>query len=216
MIRYMIRLALLFILPYNLREAKVSYPHMLSYTDLTKGVIFLKDGEPYEVLDASFSRMQQRKAVVSAKIKNITTGKIYDVTLQASDSFKEAEIERKPLTFLYGHRDEYVFTDPANKKNRYTLTDEEISDKKKWLKPNTEVVAVFFGDKLLTITLPIKMDLKVTEAPPGVQGDRSSSGNKSVTLETGAIIQVPLFINTDDIVRVNTDTGEYAERVSKA
>jgi elongation factor P len=189
---------------------------MLSYTDLKKGVIFLKDGDPYEVLEASFSRMQQRKAVVSAKIKNITTGKTYDVTLQASDSFGEAEIDRKPLVFLYGHRNEYILTDPANKKNRYTLTDGEIGDKKKWLKPNSEVVAIFFGDKLLNITLPIKMDLRVSEAPPGVQGDRSSSGNKSVILETGAIIQVPLFINTDDIVRVNTDTGEYTERVEKA
>lgn len=189
---------------------------MLSYTDLKKGVIFLKDGEPYEVLDASFSRMQQRKAVVQTKIKNITTGKTYDVTLQASDSFEEAEIERKPLVFLYGHRNEYVLTDPANKKNRYALTENTLGDKIKWLKPNTEVVAVFFGEKLLGIALPIKMDLEVTEAAPGVQGDRSNAGTKSATLETGAIIQVPLFINTGDVIRVNTDTGEYTERVSKA
>lgn len=189
---------------------------MLSYTDLKKGVIFLKDGEPYEVLDASFSRMQQRKAVVQTKIKNIATGKTYDVTLQASDSFEEAEIERKPLIFLYGHRNEYVLTDPANKKNRYKLGEDVLSDRTKWLKPNTEVVAVFYGEKLLGITLPIKMDLEVTEAAPGVQGDRSNAGTKSATLETGAVIQVPLFISTGDIVRVNTDTGEYTERVSKA
>ncbi len=189
---------------------------MLSYTDLKKGIIFLKDGDPYEVLEASFSRMQQRKAVVNTKIRNITTGKTYDVTLQASDSFEEAEIERNPLVFLYGHRDEYVFIDPQNKKNRYTLAKNALGEKIKWLKPNTEVAAVFFGEKLLNITLPIKMDLKVTEAPPGVQGDRSNSGNKSITLETGATIQAPLFINTDDIVRVNTETGEYAERVQKA
>lgn len=189
---------------------------MLSYTDLKKGVIFLKDGEPYEVLDASFSRMQQRKAVVQTKIKNIATGKTYDVTLQASDSFEEAEIERKPLIFLYGHRNEYVLTDPANKKNRYTLGEDVLGDRTKWLKPNTEVVAVFYGEKLLGITLPIKMDLEVTEAAPGVQGDRSNAGTKSATLETGAVIQVPLFISTGDIVRVNTDTGEYTERVQKA
>lgn len=215
------RLALLFILPYNLREANQSYPHkaikiMLSYTDLKKGIIFLKDGDPYEVLDASFSRMQQRKAVVQTKIRNITTGKTYDVTLQASDSFEEAEIERKPLVFLYGHRNEYVFTDPANKKNRYTLGEDALGDKTKWLKPNTEVTAVFFGEKLLNITLPIKMDLEIAEAAPGVQGDRSNAGTKAATLETGAIIQVPLFINTGDVIRVNTDTGEYTERVSKA
>ena len=189
---------------------------MLSYTGLKKGVVFLKEGDPYEVLEASFSRMQQRKAVVQTKIRNISTGKVYDITLQASDSFQEAEVDRKTLVFLYGHRDEFVFTNPANKKNRYTLTEDAIGDNKKWLKPNTEITAVFFGEKLLNITLPIKMELKITEAPPGIQGDRSSSGTKSVTLETGAIIQVPLFINTDDIVRVNTETGEYAERVQKA
>lgn len=189
---------------------------MLSYTGLKKGVIFLKDGDPYEVLDANFSRMQQRKAVVQTKIKNITTGKTYDVTLQASDSFEEAEIERKPLVFLYAHRDEYVFTDPANKKNRYMLTEDALGDRTKWLKASTEVTAVFFGDKLLGITLPIKLDLRVTEAPPGVQGDRSNAGTKAATLETGAAVQVPLFINTGDVIRVNTDTGEYTERVSKA
>lgn len=189
---------------------------MLSYTDLKKGVIFLKDGDPYEVLDASFSRMQQRKAAVSAKIRNITTGKTYDITLQASDAFEEAEIERKPLIFLYGHRNEYVFIDPQNKKNRYTLADAALGEKIKWLKPHTEVTAVFFGDKLLSTTLPIKMDLVVAEAAPGVQGDRFNAGTKAATLETGAAIQVPLFINTGDIIRVNTETGEYAERVQKA
>lgn len=189
---------------------------MLSYTDLKKGVLFLKDGDPYEVLEANFSRMQQRKAVVQTKIRNIRTGKTYEVALQASDSFEETEIERKPLMFLYAHRNEYVLTDPTNKKNRYALDENAIGEKKKWLKPNTEVTAVFFGEKLLSITLPIKMDLKVTEAPPGVQGDRANSGNKAITLETGAVIQAPLFINTDDIVRVNTETGEYTERVEKA
>ncbi|MBI3443020.1 MAG: elongation factor P [Candidatus Sungbacteria bacterium] len=189
---------------------------MLSYTDLKKGVIFLKDGDPYEVLEANFSRMQQRKAVVQTKIRNVRTEKTYEVALQASDSFEEAKIERKRLVFLYAHRNEYIFTDPANKKNRYTLAEGTLGDKIKWLKPNTEVVAVFFGEKLLGIMLPIKMDLKVTEAPPGLQGDRSNSGNKSITLETGTVIQAPLFINTDDIVRINTETGEYTERVEKA
>jgi len=189
---------------------------MLSYTDLKKGVVFLKGGEPYEVLDASFSRMQQRKAVVSAKIRNITTGKTYDVTLQASDSFEEANIERKPLIFLYSHRDEYVLSDPANKKNRHTLAKDALGDKVKWLKPNTEVTAIFFGEKLLSITLPIKVELEVTDAAPGVQGDRSNAGTKTATLETGAIIQVPLFINTGDVIRLNTETGAYTERVLKA
>ena len=130
---------------------------MLSYTDLKKGVLFLKDGEVFEVLEANFSRMQQRKAVVQAKIRKIISGKILDITFQPSDSFEEVELERRPMTFLYQHRAEYVFTDPKNKGNRLTLKEETIGDKKIWLKPNIEVICLFYGEKMITLTLPIKI-----------------------------------------------------------
>ena len=189
---------------------------MLSYTDLKKGALFVMRGAPCEVMEANFSRMQQRKAVVSAKIKNLATGKIADVTFQASDYFEEADIQKRPLVFLYAHRGEYFFSEPDKKQNRFSLTDEAIGDKKRWLKPNTKLTAVFFRDTLLTFSLPIKMDLAVADAPPGIQGDRAQGGTKTVTLETGAVIQTPLFINTGDVIRVNTETGEYAERVTKS
>ncbi len=189
---------------------------MLSYTDLKKGVVFLLEGEPYEVVEASFSRMQQRKAVLQAKIKNLKNGKLLDRTFQASDVYEEANIEKRTLMYLYGHRGEYVFNDPKNPHVRYTLNEEQISDHKKWLKPNTEITAVFLEENLLTFTLPIKMDFKVTEAPPGIQGDRSQGGTRAVTIETGAHVQVPLFINTGDTIRINTETGDYTERVTKA
>ena len=174
------------------------------------------DGNPCEVMDASFSRMQQRKAVVQGKIKNLATGKIVDITFQASDYFEEADVQKRPLIFLYAHRGEYFFSEPEKKQSRFSLTEAVVGDHSRWLKPNTELTAVFFGDKLLTFTLPIKMDFVVTEAPPGIQGDRAQGGTKAVTLETGTVIQVPLFINTGDIVRVNTETGQYVERVEKA
>lgn len=188
---------------------------MLSYTDLKKGVLFIRDGKPFEVVDANFSRMQQRKAVVNARIRDLTNDKLIDVTMQPSDYFEEAAVEKRPLIFLYAHRGEYFFADPDKRQNRFPLKEEVLGDNKNWLKPNTELMALFFNNKLLTLTLPIKMDLEVTEAPPGIQGDRAQGGTKAVTLETGAVIQVPLFINTGDIVRVNTQTGTYAERVSK-
>ncbi|MDP3771846.1 MAG: elongation factor P [bacterium] len=188
---------------------------MLSYTDLKKGVQFVRDGEPCEVLEANFSRMQQRKAVVQAKIRNLRTGKTLDTTFQPSDQFEDAMIEKRPFSFLYEHRGEFVFTDPADKKKRLTLSAERVGDSAKWLMPNTSVEALFFNDELLSFKLPVKLDLTVTEAPPGVQGDRAQSGNKAVTLETGTIVQVPLFINTGDIIRINTETGDYVERVKK-
>jgi len=189
---------------------------MLSYTDLKKGVLFIYNGEPHEVLEANFSRMQQRKAVVQTKIRNVASGKTYDISFQPSDQFEKAEVEKRPLIFLYQHRGEFTFRDPKDAKSRFLLLEEVVSDSKKWLKPNTQLTALFFQDKLLGLTLPIKIDFKVTEAPPGVQGDRAQSGTKSVTIETGAVIQAPLFINTGDIIRINTQTGEYVERVEKA
>lgn len=189
---------------------------MLSYTDLKKGVLFIYNGEPHEVLEANFSRMQQRKAVVQAKIRNLASGKTYDISFQPSDQFAEAEVEKRSLIFLFQHRGEFMFQNPKDAKNRFLLPEEIVSDSKKWLKPNTLLTALFFQNKILGLTLPIKMDFEVTEAPPGVQGDRSQSGTKTIKIETGAVIQAPLFINTGDIVRVNTETGEYAERVEKA
>lgn len=194
----------------------LSQSPMLTYTDLKKGVQFIIEGEPYEVMETNFSRMQQRKAVVQAKIRNLLSGKIVDTTFQANNQFEEANMEKRPLTFLYAHRGAYIFSDPRNPKERISLNDTIIGQNKKWLKPNTEVTALFFDEKIINVKLPIKMDFKVTEAPPGLQGDRSQSGSKAVTLETGAIIQVPLFINTDDIVRINTESGEYTERTEKA
>ena len=189
---------------------------MLSYTDLKKGTLFVMDNDPYEVLESNFSRMQQRKAVVQTKIRNLASGKIFDVTFQASDQFKEANVQKRTLLFLYRHRGEYVFSDPEIPKNRFSLKEEIIGDKKNWLKPNTEVSALFFDEKFLSLTIPIKMDLKVSEAPPGIQGDRAQGGTKAITLETGATIQAPLFIHTGDTIRINTETGLYVERVTKA
>ena len=176
----------------------------------------MKNGEIYEVQEANFSRMQQRKAVVQAKIKNLATGKLLDTSFQPSDQFEEAEIEKRPLNFIYEHRGEYVFNEPGNPKNRFALNPETIGEQKKWLKPNLELTALFFADKLLKLIFPIKMDLRVTETPPGVQGDRATSGTKTATLETGAVVQVPPFINTGDVIRVNTELGTYVERAEKA
>lgn len=189
---------------------------MLSYTDLKKGIFFIINGEPYEVLESKFSRMQQRQAVIQAKIRNLNSGKTFDRSFQPSDNFEEANIEKRQLLFLYGHRGAYMFASSQAKNVRFPVDENILKDQIKWLKPNTEVTALFFGEELIGLTLPIKVDLKVVEAAPGVQGDRAQGGTKPATLETGAVIQVPLFINQDDIVRVNTQTGEYAERAEKA
>lgn len=188
---------------------------MLSYTDLTKGTIFEMDGEPYLVLEYNFLRMQQRKPTVQTKLKNLITGKIVSKSFQGSDAFPEAEIEKRPIIFLYANRGEFWFCEKGNPKNRFQLKAETIAEQAKFLKPNTEVLAYKFGEKIINIELPVKMDYKVVEAPPSYKGDTATGGSKTVRLENGLTLNVPMFINEGDIIRVNTSTGEYVERAEK-
>lgn len=186
---------------------------MLSYTDLTPGTAFILDGEPYEVLEYQFVRMQQRKPSVQTKLKNLISGKIISKTFQPSDSLKEAEIEKEELSFIYAHRGEYVF---QQGKERIILKEETLEESAKYLKANLNVTAYKFDGKIINIKLPVKVDYVVKEAPPGFKGDTATGGTKSVTLENGLQINVPLFIEAGDVVRVNTESGQYAERVKKA
>lgn len=188
---------------------------MLSYSELTKGTLFIFEGAPYEVLEMSFLRMQQRKATVNTKIRNLITGKVLERNWQASDSFEEAEIERKNSKFIYVNRGEYWFTAEKNPSDRFALPAEVIGDSARFLKPNTPVTALVFKGKVIKVTMPIKIDYKVTEAPPSIKGNTAQGGSKAVVVEGGASVNVPLFINEGDVIRINTDTGEYVERVDK-
>jgi len=188
---------------------------MLNYNELKPGTVFILDGEPYEVLEFSFLRMQQRKPVAQTKIKNIITGKILSRNFQHTESFQEAEIDYKKVKFLYSHRDKFTFCDIQNPSDRFELPTEIIGDKAKFLKPNSEVEVVSFQGKTINVRLPIKMDFKVVEAPPAIRGNTAQGGTKVVILETGTQVAVPLFINEGDIIRINTQTGEYTERIEK-
>lgn len=188
---------------------------MLSYTDLKKGILFVMNGEPYEVLDSGFLRMQQRKAVVQTKIRNLITGKVVDRNFQPSDSFEEAEVERKEAQFIYAHRSEYWFHEAGNPKARLSLKGEEIGEAAQFLKANTPVTTFVFNGKIIGVKLPIKMEFKVIEAPPAIRGNTAQGGTKQIMLEGGAKINTPLFVEEGDVVRVNTETGQYVERVNK-
>lgn len=189
---------------------------MLSYSELKIGTYFIMNGEPYEVLEYAFLRMQQRKPVAQTKIKNLITGKVTNQTFHQNDSFEDASLEHQKSKFLYNHKGDFVFCDVKNPGKRFTLKEDQLGAQSKFLKANTEIDAVIFDEKIISIILPIKIDLKVVDAPPSIKGSTVTGGNKLVKLETGAEINVPMFINQDDIVRVNTQTGEYTERASIA
>jgi elongation factor P len=185
----------------------------LSYTELTKGTLFVLDGQPWEVLEMNFLRMQQRKAVVQTRIKNLVTGKIVDRNFQGSDSFEEAEIEKKPAMFIFVNKGEYWFHEEGNPKNRFQISGDLLGNAAQFLKPNTKVATVLFEGNVIGADLPVKMDFKVIEAPPGIKGNTAQGGMKSVTIEGGAKVNTPLFVNEGDVIRINTQTGQYVERV---
>jgi len=190
---------------------------MLEYNEIKERKIIIHNGEPCEVMESHVARTQQRKPQNQVKLKSLISGRTYNETFHVSDKAEEAEISKKDVKFLYHNKGEYLFSEPNNPRNRFSIDEKIIGDSKIFLKENTEVTALVWGEdedeKIISVKLPIKVELKVVEAPPSIKGDTASGGGKPVKLETGATITAPLFINVDDTIRVNTETGEYVERV---
>lgn len=196
---------------------------MLDYSEITVRKYIVYENEPYEVLENHIFRMQQRKPQNKTKIKNLLTGRISDVTFHAADKVEEAEINTRKAKFLYNSKSEWWFCDPTNPGKRFKISEELLGIKTKFLIANSiydlqvyiapgadEADAVIFD-----IKLPATVDLEVVEAPPGIKGDTARGGGKQVTLKGGLVVTAPLFVNVGDVVKVNTDTGEYRERLTK-
>ena len=188
---------------------------ILDYSEAVERKIILHEGQPYEVLHSHVFRKQQRKPVNATKLKNLITGKITEISFHQSEKIEEADIEYKDAKFLYKSKGEYWFCDPKDPSNRFKLEAGMIGNPANFMKVNSLVETMIFNEKVIGVKLPIKVDLKVTEAPPAVKGDTSSGGQKQITLETGAIINAPLFITENEIITVNTETGDYVGRANK-
>jgi len=191
----------------------------LQYNEIREKKIIIYNGEPCEVVESHVARTQQRKPQNQVKLKTLISGKTINATFHVSESADEADIMKKPITFLYTNRGEYWFCDPEDKSKRFKLEETLISSNAvKFLKQNSNVEAVVWEnedevEQIIKITLPIKMNFVIKEAPPAVRGDTSKGGMKVITLENGATLNAPMFINEGDIISVNTETGEYVERV---
>ena len=180
---------------------------MLSHTDLKKGVQFILDGQPWEVLEAQLSKMAQRRPVIQSKIKNLLDGRVLERNFQQGDVFQEADLEKKEIKFIYQSRGEYFFSEPNDPSRRFSFTESQIGSQAKYLKPDEIVTGIVFEKKIINFVLQIKVQLKVKESAPGVKGDRAQGGTKEAVLESGAVIQVPLFVERGDTIEVNTETG---------
>lgn len=188
---------------------------MLVYTDLKPGTKIILNSQPYVVLEYSFVRKQQRKPVVQTKIKNLITGQVVERGFYPRDVIEEAEVEIKEVKFLYSSRGEFWFCLPDDQRDRFSIDTGLLGNAVKFLKPNSLVKSSVFNGKIIGLEVPVKVELKVKSAPPAVRGNTAQGVTKQVELETGVHLTVPIFINEGDILRVNTERGEYVERVSK-
>jgi elongation factor P len=186
---------------------------MLEYNEITERKYIVFENEPYEVIDSHVFRKQQRKPVNATKMRNMLSGRIVEHSFHVSDKVEEADITKREVKYLYTNKGEYWFAEANDPSKRFQLAESLIGPGAKFLKPNILIDAMEWSDKIIGLKLPIKMDLKVTEAHPAVKGNTAQGATKMVKLETGAEIQVPMFINEGDTVRVNTETGAYTDRI---
>lgn len=186
---------------------------MLAYSEVLPKKVILIDGVPHEVLSSWVFRKQMRKPVNQTKLRNLINGSTIEYTFHQADKVEEADLDKRVIKFIYSRNGEYWFMDPNNPKDRFPLSGELVGNVGRYLKQDMTVDAVSFEEKVIQIKIPIKVELKVTEAPPNIRGNTAQGGNKVATLETGATALVPLFVEAGDVIRINTETGEYVERV---
>lgn len=186
---------------------------MLTHTDLKKGVEFIYEDQPWIVLEASMMKMAQRRPVIQSKIKNLVDGRVQEKNFQQGDVFDEADLQKHEIKYLYNTKGQFFFCDPKDPSKRFFFTEAQIGPQAKYLKPNEIAVGIVFEEKIINFKLPIKVQLKVKETAPGVKGDRAQAGTKEAVLDSGAIIQVPLFIEAGDEIEINTEIDEYVKRV---
>jgi len=187
---------------------------MLEYSEISVHKYIIYENEPWEVIASHVFRKQQRKPVNATKLRNLITGRITEVSFHVSDKAEEADIGKKEVKYLYTNKGEFWFCEAGDPSKRFQLSEELIgATRAKFLKPDTIVDAMLFDDRIIGIKFPVKMELKVVEAHETTRGNTAQGATKAVKLETGAEIQVPMFIKEGDVVRVNTETGEYTDRV---
>ncbi len=187
---------------------------MLTHTDLRVGTRFILDNQPYEVLEAMAMKMAQRRPVIQTRIKNLINGNVFERNFQQGDVFDEAELIKIGVKYLYNNRGNYFFCEEKDLSKRFSLTEEQIGVGAKFLKPNEVIDGIVFNDKIINVVVPIKVQLKVKQSPPGIKGDRAQGGTKSIVLDGGTEINVPLFVEEGDIIEINTESGEYVRRVN--
>ncbi|MFA6459576.1 MAG: elongation factor P [Candidatus Paceibacterota bacterium] len=192
---------------------------MLEYSEIRAGKIIIYEGEPCDVLDNHVARTQMRKPQNQVKLKSLLSGRTWNATFHAADKAEEADIIKREVKFLYTNKGEYWFCSTTDASDRFKIEEKIIGAGVKYLKADSLVTAMIWDDddeeKIIKISLPVKMEFTIKEAPPSIRGNTANGGGKLAVLENGVKIQVPFFVEEGDKVVVNTESGEYVERVGK-
>lgn len=187
---------------------------MLESGDLRKGLKLELDGEPYVVVQFEFVKPGKGQALYKCKLKNMVSGAQFDKTFRSGEKFKEADLEEVEMEYLYADGDRFCFMNTATYDQEF-VTEDQVGEAKNFLKENTVCTVLLYQGKPIGISLPIFIDLRVEKTDPWVKGDTASGDSKPATLETGHVLNVPPFIQEGELIRIDTRTGEYAERVKE-
>jgi len=185
---------------------------MATTSEFRNGLVMQIDGELWSIVEFQHVKPGKGGAFVRTKIKNVKTGRVLEKTFRSGDKVDDVRLEKRPYQFLYRDGADFHFMNSATFE-QITVPDEVIGSAADFLKDNLDVEILFHGEEPLGIDLPIFVNLRITKSDPGIRGDTATGATKPATLESGATIQVPLFIEEGETVRVDTRTGEYVERV---
>jgi elongation factor P len=183
-----------------------------STADFRKGLKIELEGEPYIIVDFLHVKPGKGGAFVRTKLKSLITGNVIDRTFRSGEKVQTPSLEEKNMQYLYQEGGTYHFMDTENYE-QFVMTGDQLGEDSSFLQENLEIKILFYNGQPIGVELPIFVELTITRTEPGVKGDTASGGSKPATLETGAIIQVPLFLNEGDVIKVDTRTREYIERV---
>ncbi|MDI3279789.1 MAG: elongation factor P [Bacillota bacterium] len=184
---------------------------MISVNDLRTGLTIEVDGEVYSVVEFLHVKPGKGAAFVRTKLKNVRTGAVLERTFRAGEKVQQAHVETREMQYLYASGDEHHFMDLSSYE-QVSLSEQMLGEAKKFLKENMTILVQFYEGQPIGVELPTAVELKVVETDPGLRGDTASGGSKPAVLETGAVVQVPLFINVGDVIKVDTRTGQYLSR----
>jgi elongation factor P len=184
----------------------------ITTNDLKNGITLELDGVLFQVVEFQHVKPGKGGAFVRSKIRNLRTGAVIDRTFNAGVRVEQAILDRKDMQFLYRDGDEYVFMD-LESYDQMNVSPVALGDAADYMVENSVAIIAFYNGDIVTVEIPASVELTITETEPGMQGDRVSGARKPATLETGKVVQVPLFINIGDRVKVDTRSGDYITRV---